>query len=133
MRYGQKKMRMYGMLAVWIIMAVLGSVPMAQGFDMKDNPCADDAQKYCSNVIPGNGRTMKCLLENENISIFCKDWIKSTLKKTEGLISVCSKESAQMCSQYGNDMAGLVYCLNSNYYGLSQDCRDKVKEIIDRF
>jgi hypothetical protein len=88
----------------------------------------------CGNVIPGNGRTVKCLLEKENISIFCKDWITNTLKKTEGLISACPKESAQMCSQYGGDnMAGLVYCLNSNYYGLSQDCRDKVKDIIDRF
>ena len=133
MRYGQKKMRMCFMLAVWIIITVLGSVPMAQGFDMNDNPCADDAKKLCSNVIPGNGCTVQCLLEHENVSIFCKDWIKSAFKKTEGLISVCSKESAQMCSQYGNDMAGLVYCLNSNFFALSQDCRDKVKEIIDRF
>ena len=133
MRYRQKKMRIYGMLTVLTIMAVLGSVPMAQGFDMNDNPCVDDAKKLCSNVIPGNGRTVKCLLEKENVSIFCKDWITSTLKKAEGLISVCPKESAQMCSQYGNDMAGLVYCLNSNFFALSQDCRDKVKEIIDRF
>jgi len=132
MRYGQKKMRMYFMLAVWIIITVLGSVPMAQGFDMNDNPCADDAKKLCSNVIPGNGRTVKCLLEQENASIFCKDWIASAFKKAEGLNSVCSKERAQMC-QYGNDMAGFVYCLNSNFFALSQDCRDKVKEIIDRF
>jgi hypothetical protein len=133
MRYGQNKMRIFGMLSVWIIMAVLGSVPMAQGFDMNDNPCVDDAKKLCSNVVPGNGRTVKCLLEQENVSIFCKDWITSAFKKAEGINSVCARERAQMCP-YGNDnMAALIYCLNSNYYALSQDCRDKVKEIIDRF
>ena len=134
MRYGQNKMRNYGMLAVWIIIAVLCSVPMAHGFDMKDNPCADDAKKYCSNVIQGNGRTMKCLLEHENdISIFCKDWIKDAFKKTENLIAVCNKESSLFCGQYGNDTAGLVYCLNSNFASLGQDCRDKIKDIMDRF
>jgi hypothetical protein len=131
MRYSQNKMKIYSMLGAWIIVGIFCSVPMAQGFDMKDNPCVDDAQKLCGNVIPGNGRTVKCLLEQENVSIFCKDWITSALKKAEGLNSVCSRERAQMCP-YG-DMAALVYCLNSNFIALSQDCRDKVKEIIDRF
>ena len=133
MGYSQNKMKICSMLAAWMIMAIFCGVPMARGFDMKDNPCADDAKKLCSNVVPGNGRTVKCLLEQENVSVFCKDWIASAFKKAEGINSVCARERAQMCP-YGNDnMAALIYCLNSNYYALSQDCRDKVKEIIDRF
>ncbi len=135
MRYEQKKkVRNYGILAVWIIMAVICGVPTAQGIDMSSSPCADLAKKYCSNVIQGNGRIMACLRAHENdLSIACKDWIQSEFKKTENLVAVCNKESSQYCSSFGNDMAGLVFCLNSNYDSLSMDCKDKIKDILNRF
>jgi len=132
MSKGQKKVRGYGILAVWMIMTILCSVPMAHGFDMQTNPCADAAKKYCIDVIPGGGRTVKCLLEHESdLSIFCKDWIHDAFEKTDDLVSACSRERARMCPY--SDRAALVYCLNANLEALSQDCRDKVKDLIGRF
>jgi hypothetical protein len=134
MRDRRYKMGNFSMLAFWIIMAILGSVPMAQGQDLSSSPCVDPAKQYCNNVIPGGGRIMQCLRQHENdLSIACKDWIASEYKKTENLIAVCRKESAQYCSAYGNDMAALAVCLNSNYDGLGMDCKDKIKDIMNRF
>ena len=134
MKYKQNKMRNYGMLAGLMIMVVLFVAPTAQGFDMKDNPCAETVNKYCSNVIPGNGRIMKCLREHEaDQSLQCKDWIDSTMKKTSDLISVCAQESAKLCSAYGNDTMALVFCLNANYPVLRMDCQAKIREILDRW
>ena len=41
--------------------------------------CADDLQKFCANVQPGQGRGLACLKKNEKgVSQTCKDALKQT-------------------------------------------------------
>src|SRR3974390_2279327 len=68
---GPGKNRIIMLLAV-IAFLVLEFTAQAQ----ITGPCADTITKYCSDVIPGEGRIMKCLNDHRDAqSIACKDWI----------------------------------------------------------
>ena len=46
--------------------------------------CANDVQKFCKDVKPGEGRLVKCLKENEKqLSPECRDKLKPRGKKTQ--------------------------------------------------
>ena len=46
--------------------------------------CADDVQKLCKDVKPGEGRIIKCLKDNsKNLSPECRDKLTAAAKKTK--------------------------------------------------
>lgn len=96
-------------------------------------PCSETIKQYCSDVVPGGGRIMKCLNEHQEAqSIACKDWVADQQKSLEELKSACGEEIALLCRIDPSSGINLFFCLNDNYTGLKTACRQKVREIKER-
>lgn len=96
-------------------------------------PCADTITKYCRDVIPGEGRLMKCLNDHMDAqSIACKDWIAEQQKSLKELNTACYEEISKLCGAGNPDSIRIFQCLNLNYVALKLDCREKIREIRDR-
>jgi len=95
-------------------------------------PCAETITKYCKDVIPGDGRVMKCLNDHrDDQSIACKDWIEDQQKRLKGLNEACYEEISVLCKSYPPDGVLIFQCLLSSYSALKVQCREKIREIKD--
>jgi hypothetical protein len=93
-------------------------------------PCAETITKYCKDVIPGDGRVMKCLNDHrDDQSIACKDWIEDQQKRLKGLNEACYEEISVLCKNYPPEGVLIFQCLLSSYSALKLDCREKIREI----
>ena len=96
-------------------------------------PCNETMAKYCKDVIPGNGRIMKCLNDHrDDQSIVCKDWIEEQQKNMQELMATCPEDIARWCRNTSPDKLSVYFCLLDNYVSLRMDCRSKLGEIRDR-
>jgi hypothetical protein len=96
-------------------------------------PCNETVNKYCKDVIPGNGRIMKCLNDHrDDQSIACKDWIEDQQKSMQELMAVCPEDIMRWCRNASTDKVSIYYCLLDNYISLRLDCRSKLGEVRDR-
>jgi hypothetical protein len=96
-------------------------------------PCAETITKYCGDVIPGEGRLLKCLNDHrDDQSIACRDWLEAQQKSLKELNEACFEEIAKLCSFDPPDSMRILRCLEDNYVGLKLDCRTKLREIKDR-
>ena len=120
----------------WLAIAVIGLVYLilaASAPAQVRTPCSETIDKFCKDVIPGNGRIMKCLNDHrEDQSIACKDWVEDQQKSARDLMAVCPEEIAKLCRATQPDAVSIYYCLLDNYSALLQDCRSKLGEIRDR-
>jgi len=96
-------------------------------------PCNETVNKFCKDVIPGNGRIMKCLNDHrDDQSIACKDWIEEQQKSMQELMAVCPEDITRWCRNASADKVSIYYCLLDNYISLRLDCRSKLGEVRDR-
>ena len=126
-------MRVYGKLftlATAVITIVLAAQPSPS---QTATPCNETIAKYCKDVIPGNGRILKCLNDHrDDQSIVCKDWIEEQQKNMQELMAVCPEDIARWCRNTSPDKLSVYFCLLDNYVSLRMDCRSKLGEIRDR-
>ena len=95
-------------------------------------PCNETIDKFCKDVIPGNGRILKCLNDHrDDQSIACKDWIAEQQKTLQELMTVCAEDIARWCRN-APDKMGVYFCLMDNYISLRLDCRSRLGEVRDR-
>ncbi len=113
------------------VLGFLGSSAAAQA--RFSGPCAETVQKYCGDVVPGQGRVMKCLNDHrDDQSIACKDWIAEQQKSFKELQAACYEEISKLCPVDPSDWIRVLQCLDYNYVSLKLDCRDKLREIKNR-
>jgi len=118
-------------ITLWAVTAVIALALTAQA--QVTGPCAETITKYCSDVIPGEGRIMKCLNDHRDAqSIACKDWIAEQQKSLKELNAACYEEISKLCGGGNPDSVRIFQCLNLNYVALKLDCREKIREIRDR-
>ena len=116
---------------LWAAIAVMASALTAQA--QITGPCADTITKCCSDVIPGEGRLVKCLNDHRDAqSIACKDWIAEQQKSLRELNTARYEELSKLCGAGNPDSIRIFQCLNLNYVALKLDCREKIREIKDR-
>jgi len=118
-------------ITFWAVIAVTILALTAQA--QIAGPCAETIKKYCSDVIPGEGRIVKCLDDHRDAqSIACKDWIADQQKSLKELNTACYEEISKLCGSGNPDSIRIFQCLNLNYAALKLDCREKIREIRDR-
>ena len=122
--------RLLLMMAV-VFAGVMVSLP---AYAQYSGPCSDTVERYCKDVTPGGGRIIQCLKANkEDLSIACKDWIEDQQKSLKELNAACTQEIVLLCNFDTADNIRVYRCLESNYQGLLSPCKDKLREIRERF
>jgi hypothetical protein len=117
-------------LAAVIIVIVLSALPSPA---QTATPCNETITKYCKDVVPGNGRIMKCLNDHrDDQSIACKDWIADQQMSMQELMGVCAEDIARWCRNAASDKISMYFCLLDNYISLRLDCRSRLGEVRDR-
>ena len=116
--------------ALWVMTAVvLLLVRAIPAFAQEASPCARDLEQYCKDVKPGEGRVLKCYEEHkEKMSSACQAWAEMAKRMGSRVTDYCAKEIESSCSGKKGDPLGLLECLQSNYVGVSYDCRVKLNE-----
>jgi hypothetical protein len=117
-------------LAAMVFASVVAALPSSA---QVTGPCAETVAKFCSDVIPGQGRIMKCLNDHrDDQSIACKDWLEEQNKSLKELNTACIEEITRLCSFSSANAVRVYICLDENYIALKSACRDKLREIKDR-
>lgn len=81
--------------------------------------CRDDAQKLCKDTEPGQGRVMRCLVENrDQLSPACREKIDSAGKRHP-----CMDDAAKLCAGVQPGGGRLRECLKSHESELSAECK----------
>ncbi len=117
-----------------ILLTVLAGMALALTAQAQvSGPCAETITKYCSDVVPGEGRLLKCLNDHrDDQSIACRDWLDAQQKSLKELNETCFEEIAKLCNFDPPDSIRILRCLQDNYIGLKLNCREKLREIKDR-
>jgi len=115
-----------------LIVFVLTTVIDLRGEDFsKYGPCADDMQKFCSNVEPGFGRRRKCLREHfYEVSPQCRQqqglWqaiLPALNQEPDSLPNPCKNDLQEYCSEAGAEKVHPLDCLGGQGLQLSQTCQ----------
>jgi hypothetical protein len=117
-------------IAATVISIVLAALPSPA---QTSTPCNETISKYCKDVVPGNGRIMKCLNDHrDDQNISCKDWIEEQQKSMQELMTVCPEDITRWCRNVSPDKINIYFCLLDNYISLRLDCRSRLGEVRDR-
>ena len=89
--------------------------------------CGEDVGRVCSNVQPGAGRLLKCLVRNDYaLSPTCLGTVnklEAARQKMEGLRRQCEPDVKKLCSRATAHAGELLACLEANRAELSPACR----------
>jgi golgi apparatus protein 1 len=93
-----------------------------------EKACSGDAQKFCKEVEPGQGRIMKCLMQHKaEVSQECRD---TFIKKAEALESkvktmqkACSGDVQKFCKEVEPGQGRIMKCLMQHKAELSDPCK----------
>jgi len=89
-------------------------------------PCADEIEKYCNDVRPGEGRIVQCLQDHDSeLSTVCREKIKVVLQKVEEAKQACAKDISKFCAGVTPGGGRLLKCLKPHVNELAPECREK--------
>ncbi len=89
-------------------------------------PCAEEIEKFCKDVCPGEGRMLKCLQDHDSeLSAVCRDKIKASERRMEEAKQTCAKEIEKFCAGVKPGGGRLIKCLRPHLEELSPACREK--------
>ena len=105
--------------------------PMRHG-PKEGGPCKADAEKFCKDVKPGEGRIMKCLKEHDaELSETCKKSGEKMKQMMEKAQEACKADVEKFCKDVKPGGGAIMKCLKEHDAELSEPCkaiRAKAKE-----
>ncbi len=127
----KKKADLSGASVTWftVFIVVLSlSLWAASGvFAQSAHPCADDAQKFCKDVVPGGGRLARCLRKHANeLSPACKERIAEVKKRAREFHQACEDDVMRLCKGVVPGGGRILQCLKDHENELSPECRAKM-------
>ncbi len=109
-------------------MVALSVEPPAQ------KPCAEEIEKFCGDVRPGEGRIVQCLLDHDSeLSTACRDKVKAVVRKLEEAKQACANDISKFCTGVTPGGGRLLNCLKAHSDELSPECREKFRPVKARF
>jgi len=101
------------------------------------NGCKAELDKYCSNVTPGEGRLLACLLSYEDkLSGRCEYALYDASSRLERIVaalsytaSECSSDLKQYCAGVAVGEGRLLECLQKNDDKVSKRCKQARKDV----
>ena len=88
--------------------------------------CQPDVTRLCSEVQPGQGRVLACLLRQQDfISSSCRrqtDRYQAAAETVTNVRAACKADVERLCAGAGTDARSTVECLQANRESVSQTC-----------
>lgn len=89
-------------------------------------PCAEDLDKFCKGVEPGNLRLVNCLKQNEaQLSPGCKAHRDERATKLKTIRDTCQLDIERLCADVVRAKGPVKRCLKDNEARLTAECRAK--------
>jgi len=127
----QSHLTRHSEIALFMIVAVVlwtGLATAPAKAAQEQGPCANDLQKFCSNVQPGGGRIAKCLKEHENdLSPACKQQIAEVKKQVHEFQEACEDDAMKLCAGVKPGGGRIFRCLKEHESELSPECKEKME------
>jgi len=90
--------------------------------------CAPDRRRLCSNVLPGGGRVVRCLMDNRDaLSPACRSHT-AKVDLVSNAAKSCRADTERFCSNILPGGGRLVSCLVGNLDRLTPDCRGDLQD-----
>ncbi len=90
-------------------------------------PCAEEIEKYCSELKPGGGRIIACLKEHESeLTALCKDRIEKVARRLKELEKACAEDVERSCRDVQPGRGRIAKCLKEHESELSAVCLEKL-------
>jgi hypothetical protein len=115
-----------------LFIAPLLAIPAvaSEGEPAAQKPCADELEKFCKDVRPGEGRILKCLQDHDSeLSPVCRDKVKEVLKRVEEAKQACAPDIEKFCANVKPGGGRLLHCLKPHLNELTPACREKFKTV----
>ena len=116
---------------VWLLMMVASCYALAQD---KGNACRDDTRQFCSDIQPGGGRVINCLMDHQkDVSDACYDSLSKRGKRkdsgTEDTASNSAQQPKDAASRYSEDQK---ICAEQPSANLRMQCLRDAKDEYSR-
>lgn len=99
---------------------VAGAARAEQG----GGPCRADAEKFCKEIKPGDGRLIACLKEHEaELSAECKTKGLEVQENVKALVMACAGDLDKFCKDAKGGDGGKLLCLKEHKKKLSKGCK----------
>lgn len=87
-------------------------------------PCRADAEKFCKDIKPGDGRLIDCLKKHEaELSVECKAKDLEVQENGKALAGACAGDLDKFCKDVKGGHGGKLLCLKKHKKKLSKDCK----------
>ena len=104
-------------------------VGYAAGADPAGSVCKEDIQKFCGNVIPGEGRILMCLQSQiDQISPECRGAMEAGKKKVKEAADACREDAEKYCAGIQPGGGRIAICLKQNFESLSPACKQVMEQ-----
>ena len=114
------------LLAVFTGLFLLSMAGIASAEDT-DQPCVADAEKFCHDVRPGEGRVARCITEHEKeLSPGCKKNIVKMKEKMREVAEFCKDDAARFCMDVEPGKGRILRCLKQHEGELSTPCNEQL-------
>lgn len=95
--------------------------------------CRADAEKFCKDVQPGEGRMAQCLARHESeLSESCRGHMAAGRQRMEEVAEACRHDASQLCEGVQPGKGRLARCLASKKEQLSPGCSAEIGQMEER-
>ena len=110
------------------LLLVLGAIHSARAAPADIlQPCREDVQKYCPQVIPGQGRMAHCLKDHQaDLSPACRTHLKTMFDHMLEAREACSADAHRLCPDVKGGHGRIIACLKNHERELSDSCKEEM-------
>jgi len=118
----------FKLLSLFVLCFLLISNLVFAGRAPSTHPCSADAEKFCRDVDPGQGRLRKCLKKHKKeLAPACVAKLKDAEHQMKRIMKACKKDRKALCAD-SKDKSDAMKCLSKHKSDLSQECRVEIKK-----
>lgn len=89
-------------------------------------PCAVEIEKYCNDLLPGEGRIVQCLQDHDSeLSTACREKVMAVMQKVGEAKQACAMDISKFCAGVSPGGGRLINCLKPHVNELAPECREK--------
>jgi hypothetical protein len=110
--------------AVIFLISFTGNLASAQSPGKANRSCMTDIDKFCKDIIPGDGRIAKCLREHvSELSPECKANRTELKKKVTEMREDCKADVDKFCKDVKPGAGRIIKCLKIHEAELNPACK----------